>query len=213
VGEDQLQHLELAREIARAFNTRYGRSAAASVRDAAATLLTEPESMVVSQQSRIMSLRNPGKKMSKSDPDPDSRIDLTDSADIIAAKIKRAVTDSSQGWHYDPAAAPGKSNLMTIMAGVTQRSIADVEGEYASASAAAFKTALTDAIVARIVPIGEAARGLLDARGGDGSDGALAPVDAALEQGAVIARGIAQDTMQQVRAWVGMSAAARASGR
>ena len=102
VGSDQEQHLELARELANAFNSLH------------ADVLIPPETLT-SPAKRIMALNNPFYKMSKSDPNPNSRILLTDSEDVIKAKLKDAQTDSLPGITYDPINRPGVSNLLDIM--------------------------------------------------------------------------------------------------
>ena len=95
VGEDQKQHLELSRDIAASFNRRFG-----------VELFPLPEPMILGEATRVMSLRDGTKKMSKSDPSEQSRISLTDDADTIALKIRRAKSDSVMGITYDPESAP-----------------------------------------------------------------------------------------------------------
>lgn len=103
VGHDQAQHLEFAREIAQGFNHLYG-----------ADTLTVPETMI-SPAKRVMSLTEPSSKMSKSHPNPKSRVLLTDSKETIKAKLKAAVTDSLDGISYDPDNRPGVSNLLDLI--------------------------------------------------------------------------------------------------
>lgn len=103
VGEDQIQHLEFTREVARAFNHAYN-----------CNVFPEPKT-VLGEAKRVMSLRNPTAKMSKSDPEPGSRILLTDSPDMIAAKFKKAVTDSRGEVTYEPKERPGVANLVEIL--------------------------------------------------------------------------------------------------
>lgn len=102
VGHDQAQHLEFARQVANGFNEAFGTS-----------VLTPPETLI-SPAKRVMSLTEPTKKMSKSHPNPKSRILLTDSDDVIRSKIKSAVTDSYEGITYEPERRPGVSNLLDI---------------------------------------------------------------------------------------------------
>lgn len=145
VGEDQRQHLELARDIARKFNTDFD----------AENLLPEPETLVLPEAARVMSLRDGSKKMSKSDPSEASRVHLNDDQDAIALKIRRATTD--------PDALPSEEkglegrleakNLVGIMAAITDRSIADVLKEYGGSQFSVFKPALTDALVHHLSPI------------------------------------------------------------
>ncbi|KAF8510335.1 tryptophanyl-tRNA synthetase [Gautieria morchelliformis] len=112
VGEDQMQHLELCRDLAELFNRRYP--------DIPHSVTSKPffnlPRAIYTHSPRILSLRDPSQKMSKSAPDADSRIMLTDSPTSIAKKIRSAVTDSIRGITYDPAARPGVSNLLAILA-------------------------------------------------------------------------------------------------
>ncbi|EME43087.1 hypothetical protein DOTSEDRAFT_89047 [Dothistroma septosporum NZE10] len=103
VGHDQAQHLELARELAHGFNHLYGDG-----------VLTAPETLI-GPAKRVMSLTDPGSKMSKSHPNVKSRVLLTDGEDVIKAKLKAAVTDSMDGITYDPQNRPGVSNLLDII--------------------------------------------------------------------------------------------------
>ena len=116
VGEDQKQHLELARDIAGSFNRRFG-----------VELFPLPEPMILGEATRVMSLRDGTKKMSKSDPSEQSRISLTDDADTIALKFRRAKSDSILGISYDPENRPEASNLLTIFAALAERPRAEVE--------------------------------------------------------------------------------------
>jgi tryptophanyl-tRNA synthetase len=108
VGEDQKQHLELARDIAGAFNRAYGEE-----------FFPLPEPLIMPTAARIMSLRDGSKKMSKSDPSDYSRITLTDDADAIAKKIRKATSDSIEGVTYDPEGRPEVANLLTIYGALT----------------------------------------------------------------------------------------------
>ncbi|MEK7608627.1 MAG: tryptophan--tRNA ligase [Patescibacteria group bacterium] len=116
VGDDQLQHLELARTIVRKFNGRFGR------------IFTEPKG-ILTHTPRVMSLRDSSRKMSKSDPA--SCLFLDDSPEEIHDKVKRAVTDSGSEIKYDPKEKPGVSNLLGIYSAVTGRPMRDVEKEFA----------------------------------------------------------------------------------
>lgn len=139
VGEDQVQHLELARALARRFNDRYGR------------LLTEPATYVIEETARIMSLTNPTKKMSKSD-DPRGAILLTDSRDDMRQNIQRAVTDS--GTAVDPDhLGPALTNLLRIHAAFSERTTADVAEEFSGKPYTTVKQALTDLLVERLTPL------------------------------------------------------------
>ena len=142
VGEDQKQHLELSRNIAGAFNRKF-----------AVDFFPLPEPMILGEATRVMSLRDGTKKMSKSDPSEQARISLIDDADAIAQKIKRAKSDSLPGITYDPDNRPEASNLLTIYAALDDRTRAEVEAEFAASSFSEFKGRLADLAVARLAPI------------------------------------------------------------
>jgi tryptophanyl-tRNA synthetase len=142
VGEDQKQHLELSRDIAGSFNRRF-----------AEDFFPLPEPMIMGEATRVMSLRDGTKKMSKSDPSEQSRISLVDDADAIALKIRRAKSDSILGVSYDLENRPEASNLLTIFAALADRPRAEVEAEFAETSFADFKTRLADLAVAKLAPI------------------------------------------------------------
>ncbi len=118
VGEDQRQHLEITRELARRFNDLYGKT------------FKTPEPLITKFGSKIMALDNPLQKMSKSAPSPYNYIALTDSPEVITDKIKKSVTDSETVIKYDPARKPGVSNLLTILSLVTNRDLKAVEESY-----------------------------------------------------------------------------------
>ncbi|RHY55770.1 hypothetical protein DYB34_002574 [Aphanomyces astaci] len=122
VGEDQQQHLELARMIATTFNDRFQ----TNLFPKPIPQRDDPDDALV----RIMSLRDPTQKMSKSDISTQSRIDLTDSPDVIVKKIRKAQTDAIPGISYDKAGRPGVSNLMSILSAVTGHSVDDIQGQY-----------------------------------------------------------------------------------
>ena len=138
VGEDQLQHLELARTLARKFNSRFG-----------AEILVEPKPLMTNFP-RVMSLQDPKKKMSKSDPK--SCLFLDDSPEEIKDKLMRAVTDSASGVTYDEAAKPAISNLMKIYSGLTDTPIPGVEKKFKGAGYAEFKTKMADTVAVALTP-------------------------------------------------------------
>ena len=172
VGEDQKQHLELSRDIAQKFNNDFG------VED----FFPQPEPLIRKEAARVMSLRDGSKKMSKSDASDQSRINLTDDADAIAKKIKKAKTDpeplpdSVDGLDDRPEA----KNLVGIYAALTDSSIDAVIEEFAGAQFGKFKPALAELTVERIAPIASEMRRWLDAPDeidavlADGSDRASA---------------------------------------
>lgn len=138
VGEDQLQHIELARDLVHRFNNRYGET------------LVMPKGELVKVGSRIMSLSDPTKKMSKSDPKGD--IYLNDSLEVMRKKIMSAVTDMEAKVHYDVENQPGISNLMTIMSALTGKSFEQIEKEFEGKGYGEFKRAVADAVVAEMEP-------------------------------------------------------------
>jgi tryptophanyl-tRNA synthetase len=189
VGEDQKQHLELTRDIAQKFNHDY---------KVDFFPLTEP--LIFGEATRVMSLRDGTKKMSKSDPSDFSRINLTDDADAIAQKIKKAKTDPHPVPDAPPKtdaerdARPEAFNLMGIYAALADRDLAAVCAEFGGKPFSAFKNALTDLAVARLAPIGDAMRRHM----ADPSE-----VDAALRHGAERASALAAPILKQVYEIVG----------
>ncbi|MBR5409702.1 MAG: tryptophan--tRNA ligase [Clostridia bacterium] len=141
VGDDQKQHLELARDIAVRFNGLYG------------DVFKVPEPYIGKKGSRITSLTDPEKKMSKSDPNERSFVLLTDDNDRIAKKIKSAVTDSEALVRYDPANKPGVANLMTIYSCCTGKDFDAIEQEFAGHGYGDFKAAVAEAAIAEIEPL------------------------------------------------------------
>jgi tryptophanyl-tRNA synthetase len=141
VGEDQKQHVELTRDIAQRFNSRYGE------------LFTIPEPLIQKSGARIMSLDDASKKMSKSSPNPASFILMLDPPDVIRKKISRAVTDSGREVKYDPATKPEISNLMTICANCSDLDYAAIEAKYDGQGYGGFKKDLAEVVVALLEPI------------------------------------------------------------
>ena len=144
VGEDQKQHLELARDIAQKFNTDYE-----------VELFTLPEPLVAESAARIMSLRDGRAKMSKSDPSDMSRINLSDDSDAIAQKIRKAKTDPEPLPDNVEALAgrPEALNLVTIYAALTDRTVQSVLDEHAGKGFGAFKPVLAELLVETLAPI------------------------------------------------------------
>ncbi|MDR0325348.1 MAG: tryptophan--tRNA ligase [Oscillospiraceae bacterium] len=141
IGEDQKQHLELARDIAIRFNGVYGE------------ILTVPEPLIPKLGGRIMSLADPSHKMDKSDPNPAGVLSMLDDRDAIIKKCKRAVTDSGAEVRYDPVEKPGVSNLMTIYGLCVGKDMQAVEKEFAGQGYGAFKTAVGEAADSVLSPI------------------------------------------------------------
>ena len=183
VGEDQKQHLELSRDIAGAFNRQYG-----------AEFFPLPEPVITGEATRVMSLRDGTKKMSKSDISDYSRINLTDGRDAIAQKFRKARTDSEPGVTYDQEKRPEAANLITIYAALADSTRQAVVAQFADAQFSAFKADLTDLAVERLGPIGEEMKRLMGDPG---------YVDGVLRDGAERARAIAEPIQKRVEEIMG----------
>ena len=151
VGEDQKQHIELARDIAGAFNRKYDTE-----------FFPLPAPMIMGEATRIMSLRDGRRKMSSSDSSDYARINLTDDADAIALKLQRAKSDSQMGLTYDPENRPEASNLLNIYAALADSPRAEVEARFAGSAFSAFKGELADLAVEKLAPITAEMRRLMD---------------------------------------------------
>jgi tryptophanyl-tRNA synthetase len=194
VGEDQKQHLELTRDIAQKFNNDFAESIAALGHGEAFFPLTEP--LIGGPAARVMSLRDGTKKMSKSDPSDYSRINLTDDADTIAQKIRKAKTDPEPlpSAEAGLASRPEADNLVGIYAALADRTKAEVLSEFGGAQFSTFKAALVDLAVETLGPIGaEMNRLMADP----------AQIDAILAEGAGRAGVMARETMNAVKDIVG----------
>ena len=141
VGHDQKQHLELARDLAMRFNNLYG------------NIFTVPEPMIPSLGGRIMSLQEPEKKMSKSDPNEKASIALLDEAGKVRKKLMSAVTDSDTSIRFDPENKPGVSNLLTLLATTSGQSIEHWESQLAGQGYGALKKTTADAVIAFLEPV------------------------------------------------------------
>mgnify|MGYP000101254906 FL=1 len=143
VGQDQKQHLELTRTLAERFNSKYSET------------FNIPDALIVKEGAKIMSLQDPSKKMSKSDPLEKASIYLDDSEAVIRKKIASAVTDSDGIIKYDEVNKPGISNLLNILSCCTNKSISDLETEFEGVGYGEFKKAVADAIITLLMPIQE----------------------------------------------------------
>ena len=194
VGEDQKQHLELARNIAQKFNTDFAESIADAGLDAEYFPLPEP--VIQGPATRVMNLRDGSKKMSKSDPSDYSRINLTDDADTIALKIRKAKTDpeplpsEADGLKGRPEA----DNLVGIYAALSDTEKADVLKEFGGAQFSGFKQSLADLAVSKLAPIAAEMSKLVEDE---------AHIDKVLGEGAQRAGAIADPVMADVRRIVG----------
>jgi tryptophanyl-tRNA synthetase len=194
VGEDQKQHLELSRDIAQKFNNDFSESI--KQRGFGEVFFPQPEPLIQGPATRVMSLRDGTKKMSKSDPSDQSRINLTDDADTIAHKIRRAKTDPHPLPHEEKELGerPEADNLVGIYAELADTSKADVLREHGGAQFSAFKNALVELLVAKLAPLNAEMRRLKDNP---------AYIDSVLADGAARAQKIAAETMKAVKDIVG----------
>jgi tryptophanyl-tRNA synthetase len=195
VGEDQKQHLELSRDIAQKFNNDFAPSITAGGFDA--TFFPLPEPLIQGPATRVMSLRDGTKKMSKSDPSDYSRINMTDDADAIAQKVRKAKTDPeplpSEEAGLEPR--PEADNLVSIYAALADTPKAAVLSQFGGGQFSTFKTALADLAVARLAPITAEMKRIT----------ADAPyIDSVLADGASRAQPIAAETMKAVKDIVGL---------
>ena len=194
VGDDQKQHLELTRDIAAKFNNDYAKSLADQGLDADFFPITEP--LIAGPATRIMSLRDGTKKMSKSDPSDQSRISLLDDADAISKKIKKATTDPEplpetvEGL----AGRAEADNLVGIYAALSDQTKAQVIAEYGGKGWGIFKPALAELAVEQLAPMSNEMRRLVED---------TSTIDAILRDGAERARALAEQTMVDVRKIVG----------
>jgi tryptophanyl-tRNA synthetase len=181
VGDDQRQHLELTRDLAIRFNSRYGDT------------FVVPEAAIPRAGARVMDLQNPTNKMSKSLDSPQGTILVLEDLSGVAKKIKRAVTDTDNDVRFDVAAKPGVSNLLSILAAATggdPEALADGYTQYGP-----LKTDTADAVVALLTPIQARYHELIEDREG---------TSALLAQGAEKARALAGPKLTQARAALGL---------
>ncbi len=195
VGEDQKQHLELSRDIAQKFNNDF----AESIRERGfddGLFFPLPEPLITGPATRVMSLRDGTKKMSKSDSSDNSRINLTDDADTIAQKIRKAKTDPEPLPSEEKGleARPEADNLVGIYAALSGRGKAEVLGEFGGGQFSAFKNSLVELCVAKLSPIASEMKRLVADPG---------HVDAVLADGAARASVIAAETIQATKDIIG----------
>lgn len=181
VGEDQLQHLELTRTIARKFNGQFKK------------IMQEPEPLLT-EVPRLMSLSDPLKKMSKSIPE--GCLFLDDTPEIIRDKVKRAVTDSESKVTYNPAKKPGVANLIRIYRGFTNLSVKEIERKYAESNYGVFKRELAEVIIEGLRPL-QVRKKLLLKKSGE--------IDRIIERGRKKAQKKATEKMDQVKIAMGLA--------
>ena len=181
IGADQKQHLELTRDIAQRFNGVYG------------DVFTVPEGYFGKVGSRIMSLQDPTRKMSKSDPE-DTFISLLDPPDAIRRKVKRAVTDSEADIRFDPAGKPGVSNLLSIIAALTGQSVEEAAAELQGQGYGKLKDRVSECVIETLAPLQSEHRRLMADK---------AYLQGVLKENADIANGMALRTLRKVQRKVG----------
>jgi tryptophanyl-tRNA synthetase len=184
VGEDQRQHLELTRDLAVRFNTRYGQA------------FVVPEPHILPSVGRIADLAEPTTKMSKSLSSPTGIIELLDDPALNVKKIKSAVTDSGREIIFDEVNKPGVANLLTILAALTGTSVDALVEQFAGRGYGYLKNAVADAVTAFAVPYRNRTLELMDERG---------ELESILAKGADRAREVAGATLADVYAKVGVS--------
>mgnify|MGYP004667955221 FL=1 len=140
IGSDQKQHLELSRDIAERFNAIYG------------DVFVVPDGYFPKVGARVMSLQEPARKMSKSDPE-ETYIAILDKPEVIRKKMRRAVTDCDNSVRFDPANKPGVSNLMSIMSALSGKSMDEITAEFDGLGYGKFKDAVADCVIAALEPI------------------------------------------------------------
>ena len=182
VGQDQKQHLELTRDLAERFNQKYGET------------FVVPEPFVSESGAKIMSLTDPTKKMSKSDPNPKSYISILDDLNIVRKKIRSAVTDSDGIVKFDKENKPGISNLLTILSCITKESISSLEEKYKDSNYQKFKEDVAEAVVGELEPIQKRYNELINS----------SLVDEVLNEGRDYANYLANKKIQKVYNKVGL---------
>ncbi|GAA1326988.1 tryptophan--tRNA ligase [Pseudonocardia xinjiangensis] len=182
VGEDQRQHVELTRDLAQRFNSRFGKA------------LTVPQPYILSGAAKIQDLQDPTAKMSKSASSPSGIVELLDDPKVSAKKIRSAVTDTEREIRFDPEAKPGVSNLLTIYSALTDRKISELEAEYAGKGYGDLKKDLADVVADFVDPLQERVRTYLDDP---------AELDRVLARGAARAREVAGATLAAVHEKIG----------
>lgn len=176
VGEDQRQHIELTRDLAQRFNSKYGE------------VFTVPEAHIIKAAAKINDLQDPTAKMSKSAASNSGVIDILDSSDVNAKKIKSAVTDTGKEVKFDEKQKPGISNLLTIHSALSGKTISELETEFSGKGYGDFKSAVADVVTSYFEPIRKRAEELLsDERS----------LQVLLDEGGAKARVVAAETLKR----------------
>ncbi|HEX5566417.1 MAG TPA: tryptophan--tRNA ligase [Streptomyces sp.] len=182
VGEDQRQHIELTRDIAERFNSRYGHT------------FTVPSAHILKETAKVYDLQEPSVKMSKSAASPKGTVSLLDEPKTSAKKIRSAVTDTGTEIRYDEKEKPGISNLLVIYSTLTGTGIPELEQQYAGKGYGALKTDLAEVVAAWVAPFRERTQQYLDDP---------ETLDSVLAKGAEKARAVAAETLAQTYDKVG----------
>jgi len=182
IGDDQKQHLELTRDLAERFNSRFDNT------------FKIPQIYTKKHGARIMALQDPTKKMSKSDANPKNYILLTDEPKMISKKIKAAVTDSEATIDYDPVKRPGISNLLEIYACLTDETIEALATKYRNSGYGKFKADLAEVVIAELTPIQDRLQKILQ----------TSEIDEILDQGRQVATKLAAKKLAKVKQQVGL---------
>ena len=183
VGEDQMQHLEITRDIAERFNKLYGET------------FVMPEGYVRKSSARIMGLQDPNQKMSKSATNLNDVIFLEDEPDVILKKFKKAVTDSENEVRFNPETKPGVSNLMQIYSSITSKTMQEIEKEFEGHGYGDFKTKVAEAVIEKLEPIQKKYKEILD------NPKCLEEI---YTKGAESARKLASETLNMVKQKIGI---------
>lgn len=183
IGEDQRQHIELTRDLAGRFNSRFGHT------------FQLPEAYILKSSAKINDLQNPVTKMSKSATSMAGVIEIMDPPEVNAKKIKSAVTDTGREVRFDEKEKPGISNLLTIHSSISGRSIAEIETEFEGKGYGDFKTEVAEVVVEFLRPIRQRTLDLLDDEPG---------LLAILHEGAVKARIVAEKTLEDTYRSMGL---------
>ena len=183
VGEDQMQHLEITRDIAERFNKLYGET------------FVMPEGYVRKSSARIMGLQDPNQKMSKSATNLNDVIFLEDEPDVILKKFKKAVTDSENEVRFNPETKPGVSNLMQIYSSITSKTMQEIEKEFEGHGYGDFKTKVAEAVIEKLEPIQKKYKEILDNP---------KYLEEIYTKGAESARKLASETLNMVKRKIGI---------
>lgn len=184
VGEDQRQHVELTRDIAQRFNSKYKE------------IFNIPKPEIIKSLAKINDLQDPTAKMSKSASSMVGVIELLDSAEVTLKKFKSSVTDDGKEVKFDEKEKPGISNLLTIHSALSGKSVSDLENEFSGKGYGDFKTAVAEVVIAKLEPIGKRTKELMDDP---------AELSRVLSNGAQKANEVASTTLKAAYSAIGLS--------